>query len=83
MQLPSSISTEKVMAISGLIKAASRNGQRSCPQTPKVLSRDTLRDAAKDHEIGGNPSSRRLPKTQQTRAYKQQNLMTFTRLKRR
>jgi hypothetical protein len=79
MQLPSriSIGPEKVMdAIAGALKAAFRQGQKSCPQTPELLSKDTSVDKHSDPEIGGNPSSRRPSKTQQTRAFKQQNLMT-------
>ena len=70
MQLPSriSIGSEKLMdAISGVIKAAYRNGQKSCPQTTKVLSLDTFGDSIKEPENGVQSSSRRPPKTQQNR----------------
>lgn len=80
MQSPSSISIglENVMsAIAGALKAAFRQGQKSCPQTPEMLSLDTLQDIAKEHEIGVQPLSRRLLKPSKT-GLKQSNLVSFT-----
>ena len=62
------------------ISGASKQGQKSCPKPPELLSLDTSGDIAVEHEIGGNPSSRRPPKTQQKWALMHQNLLTFTRL---
>ena|SRR5450830_1178772 len=68
MQLPSriSIGSEKLMdAISGVIKAAYRNGQKSCPQPSEMLSLDTSGDSIKEPENGVQPSTRRSSKAQQ------------------